>query len=250
MAHQEIWKEEFRVKSYESDIKGRLTLTGLCNYFQESAGHHADALERGMGFLLEKEQTWVLSRMLIRIDEMPEWNSVLAVETWSKGTDGLFAVRDFIVRDSRERIRAAATTGWLVINVGTRRPQRLDRFASQWPFFKGKEAVTDKPERLPECAGPEVGSPFPVLVSDLDVNNHVNNVKYAEWVMDSFSLDFQEKHEVRSFGINYLAEAFFGDTMVIRKEEKGAGSGDFLVSAVRQSDKKEVCRSRIIWKPR
>ncbi|MDD5066616.1 MAG: thioesterase [bacterium] len=250
MSGPSIWKEEFRIKSYEVDMKGKATLTALCNYFQDAAGNHADALEGGMSFLLERNQIWVLSRMLVRMEILPRWNEKILVETWSKGADGLFALRDFLVLDAKGKTLGKATTGWLIIDLNTRRPQRLDTFIKQWPFTKEREGLDEKLERLALCKPEKESLPFRVRVSDLDINNHVNNVKYAEWIMDDFGMEMRTKYDIASFEINYQAEAFYNDEVFIRSERIPEEQPVFLNAVIRKSDNKEICRVRTGWKSR
>lgn len=40
----------------------------------------------------------------------------------------------------------------------------------------------------------------------IDVNRHLNNSKYVDFIMDCFSLNDHEKHSIRSIEINYSLE--------------------------------------------
>ena len=52
----------------------------------------------------------------------------------------------------------------------------------------------------------------PVLYSDLDVNNHVNNVRVVELVSDALDLQRQPGF-VSSLQVNYTAETTFGEQL-------------------------------------
>ena len=52
----------------------------------------------------------------------------------------------------------------------------------------------------------------PVLYSDLDVNNHVNNVRVVELVSDALDLQRQPGF-VSSLQVNYTAETAFGEQL-------------------------------------
>jgi len=95
-----LWKDKYTVKSYDVDQEKRITLMSLFNCFQESASHHAERCDFGYKSLREKGKFWVLSRLRIEIDRLLLWEEPFTVETWSKGAQGIFALRDFLVVDS------------------------------------------------------------------------------------------------------------------------------------------------------
>ena len=81
---------------------------------------------------------------------------------------------------------------------------------------------------------------------DLDVNEHVNNVKYIEWVLESFPLEFHKSKVIAEFEINYLVEAFCGDQLFISSEKMNDVTYKHCIN--RLEDNKELCRARTLWK--
>ena len=73
----------------------RLRLAALCNFLQESAVAHAQALGMGRDALLAINLTWVLSRFHVRVAAYPRWGQDLTVETWPSAVSGQFALREF-----------------------------------------------------------------------------------------------------------------------------------------------------------
>ena len=54
---------------------------------------------------------------------------------------------------------------------------------------------------------------FPVRISDLDVNSHVNNVKYTQWALDMMTEKDHRNFIIKEYEINFLSETFAGDLM-------------------------------------
>ena len=54
---------------------------------------------------------------------------------------------------------------------------------------------------------------FKVRISDLDVNSHVNNVKYTQWALDMMREKDHREWVIQEYDINFLSETFLGDTM-------------------------------------
>ena len=56
-----------------------------------------------------------------------------------------------------------------------------------------------------------------ILLSDLDIVNHANSVKYLEWCLDYVEPKLLLNQGLESFEMNYLKEVSLADTIVIEK---------------------------------
>jgi len=56
-----------------------------------------------------------------------------------------------------------------------------------------------------------------VFLSDLDIVNHVNNVKYLEWCLDHLDEEIILNQEIKSFEMNFMKELSLNDNVVIHK---------------------------------
>ena len=99
------------IPNYICDQYDHISLWGLARLFQESAGHHAETAGMGFRQLIDRGKAWVLSRMYYVIDRMPKEGETVTVRTWSRGTDGLFAFRDFQLIDS-QGVAATCCSYW------------------------------------------------------------------------------------------------------------------------------------------
>jgi acyl-ACP thioesterase len=246
------WTDEYLISSYEVDAGSRLPLYSMTKYLQETAYNHADHLEFGYAQLKEKNLFWVLSRLLIRVDRYPGWGDRIQVRTWPAGIESLFAFRDFRVLDEEGAPIGAAGSAWLVLDAGKRRPQRQDALKEKSPLFPLERALEERPGKIHTLSDAEEGPPFPVRYSDLDLYNHVNNSKYIQWILDSYPGEMHREFEVALFEINFLSEAKMGDKISIHTET-GEGSDPLLAPAFRhsikrESDNRDICLARAIWK--
>jgi medium-chain acyl-[acyl-carrier-protein] hydrolase len=122
-----VWSGLFSVHTYELEPGQHVSVPALAAFLQEAAAHSAHALGYSVPQLLEKNLTWVLSRLRIRLRELPGWKAELTVQSWPSGLERLFALRDYrILEQGREIV--AATSAWLMLDVQSRRPVRPDSF--------------------------------------------------------------------------------------------------------------------------
>jgi acyl-ACP thioesterase len=239
------FSKEFSISSFDLNPKGQARLTTMANFFQEMAYHHANQLGFGYDDMKEKQTFWVLSRMRIRIDQYPVWDEKVRVETWHRGMDRIFGLRDFRVENSSGDLMGMASTAWLILDSRTRRPVRLvdevllNSIGDGSVFKEGLEKIV-LPEKMVEL------SQHKVLFSDLDIVGHVNNVKYMEWCIDAAIDKDQTDSEIQKLEINFTHEATLGDEIEIRGASNQNSDSYFL--ARRIEDDKEIFRACLTWK--
>ena len=205
-------KKVFLVSSYEVDQRGKTRLTAIANYLQETAYKHAASLNVGYSHLAEEGRAWVLSRLRIKMYSYPKWDDTIEVETWPRGIEKLFALRDFRIRSAVGDLLAEATTCWLMVDMKTHRPMRINT------DFIPVETRTDSvfqetPGKITSPKNPSFILSRIASYSDLDIVGHVNNVKFIEWCVDSLQVDQLLKRGISDFEINYLGEVRQGDSV-------------------------------------
>ncbi len=243
-------EKNFAVHVYEMGPDGGLNLHSLFDYFQDIASDHAVKLGYGREELMKHNNFWVLSRIYAEISTLPKWGETIIIRTWPRGTERLFALRDFEARYPDGRSVARATSSWLIIDRDSRRIQRPDNNLSKYdPDSPGEKALSRNAIKL-EPADPNGHrtQQFSVRISDLDINLHTNNARYLKWVTDSYDLDFVLRNVPLSAEINYLAESRYNDSIAIVKSEEKENCNSFYHSIMRTSDNTELCRIRINWK--
>ena len=207
-------QRKYVVSSYDVDPLGKARLTAIANYLQETAYVHAGKLGLGYDDLAANDTAWILSRMKIRVTERPDWDDELTVETWPRGLEKIFALRDFRISDRAGREVAEATTCWLMVNTLTRRPLRIP--SDYLAFEPRTDAVFDQtPGKISLPDGMAFCERRQVKYSDLDVVGHVNNVRFIEWCSDALGTDLLTGHFISGFEINFIGEARPGDEVEI-----------------------------------
>jgi medium-chain acyl-[acyl-carrier-protein] hydrolase len=246
-----VWTGEFPVHLYETDGWGSLAVGSLCDYLQEAAGIHAGVFGVSVSQLMERNLTWVLARLRLRIERLPSTGERLEVRTWPAGVERLFALRDFRVLDADRGIVASALSAWLMIDTATRRPVRIqsvfDHPAAAIP--RALDVGTEKlAERLPTDGQVNREATIGVRLSDLDANDHVNNARIAEWVVESAGAEVLQQSRISALDIDFLAETRHGDTVISRRAAIPGGGYSHLIS--RPDDDREIARARTEWEPR
>jgi len=125
----------------------------------------------------------------------------------------------------------------------------LGGVAEVFPFRMpdGKELMF--PERPPKIETPTAADfawQTKVGYQDLDTNEHVNNVRYIDWIYETFTLEFLRSHHLRQLEINYLAEAFYGQSIAVTTQKSAENT--FIHTVAEQSGDTALCRARTVWR--
>ena len=242
-----VWTDDYKIHSYDVDFRGVLSIPQLCRFFQETAYHHAENLGVGYTFLKEKKIMWVLASLLVEIKKYPQWDEEIRIHTWPSFHERLFYFRDFKITNSAGAECIKASSKWVVIDWERRRPVRTDKLDEfqfkynnwQFPKWRGKtiEGIPNKLEKE-----------YRVEYNDVDLNRHVNNATYIEWVLGCYPLNFFDDHAIKTLEINFLAEAFYSDIIDIISLNTEGNSDIHSVS--RRADGKEICKMNFLWEKR
>lgn len=213
------------IEWHSCDIRGELRPSAFLNMTQEIAGFHANRLGFGYYDLIGMNQAWVLSRIRVKYLSHPRWCDKFRLETWHKGMQSLFGIRDFILFDGQGERAVVATTSWLIMNTLTHRIERQSGNIFNSALYTGSKntlchAIEEQCGRIRKADCPECVRTHSVLYSDVDYLGHANNARYVEWIMDTLDIDFIRGHKVREFQLNFNSETRIGDKIEIYKAVK------------------------------
>ncbi len=241
----EVFTAVFPVRTDYVDWEKKLSIPGLFLFLQEIAWEHANTWDFGYEHLKEKDQFWVLSKVNVHIRQYPQWNDELHLQTWGKEPELLTAYRDFMGSDRQGTELFKATSAWHILSSTTGRPQRVDIMKQRCPIPTGLHAIEEKPGKLPAPADAPAGETHPVMLSDIDMNRHVNNTRYIQWVLDSFPYEFALAHKISEIEVNFLQQAKLGDQYYVATQ--ALGENTFFSAVIRISDQKELVRVKTRW---
>ncbi|CAM6015906.1 unnamed protein product [Sphagnum balticum] len=216
-----VYRQTFVIRSYEVGADKTASIETLMNHFQETALNHVwMAGLAGDGFgathsMICHNLIWVVSRMQVQVEQYPAWGAVVEMDTWVAGSGKNGMRRDWLVRDYKTgQILARATSTWVMMNKKTRRfskmpnevrgeisPHFLERSA-----IDNKDLVTQKIKKLGDDSAQLICSGLTPRLNDMDMNQHVNNVKYIGWVLESVPQSLSVAHELTSMTLEYRRE--------------------------------------------
>ncbi|KAH0469937.1 hypothetical protein IEQ34_001495 [Dendrobium chrysotoxum] len=222
------YKENFIVRCYEVGINKTATVETIANLLQEVGCNHAQSVGFSTdGFattttMRELRLIWVTSRMHIEIYKYPAWGDVVEIETWCQGEGRIGTRRDWILKDlATGLVIGRATSKWVMMNQDTRKLQRVSDevkeeylvFCPQTPRLAFPEEENDSLKKITKLKDPADYSRLGLVPrrADFDMNQHVNNVTYIGWVLESMPQEIIDTHELQTITLDYRRECQHDD---------------------------------------
>lgn len=235
----------FVAEPFHVDFTGSLTMGVLGNHLLNCAGFHATERGFGIATLNESNYTWVLSRLAIELEEMPLQYESFSVQTWIENVYRLFTDRNFAILNKDGKPIGYARSIWAMISMDTRKPADLLSLhnGSIVDYICQKECPIEKPGRI-KVNQKELAGEVVTKYSDIDINGHVNSIRYIEHILDLFPLEIFREKRIRRFEMAYNAESYYGDTLAFYKEQVSENEYDI---EVKKNGQEVVVRSKVIF---
>jgi acyl-ACP thioesterase len=249
--NNKIGKYEFVAEPFWVDFSGHLTMGVLGNCLLNCAGFHAADRGFGIAYLNEAHYTWVLSRLAVEMYDMPSQYEPFSIETWVENVYRLFTDRNFAITNKEGKTIGYVRSIWAMIDMKTRRPADLltlhEGHINDY-ITKDVACPIERPSRITLKDGGEQVFSHHIVYNDIDINGHVNSVRYIEHVLDLFPLSLYKEKHISRFEIAYVAESYFGDTLdFFRSEDMTSGTADIYNVEIRKNGNEVVCRSKIVF---
>jgi len=241
----------FYVEPFHVDMNGRMFLPILGNHLLNAAGNHSQRRGWGIGALNETRHTWVLSRLSIELDEIPRQYEKGNIETWVESVIRLFTNRNFAILREDGTPYGYARSIWAMIDLETRRPCDL------LTLYDGdilRYVVTDEEKACPIAGHGKFRFSDATLVrtldtyySDVDINGHINSIKYIEHILDLFPVERFTQQRLQRFEIAYKTESYLGDRLSFYQQVVNDNETDIEVrkNATSDSPGEVVCQAKV-----
>lgn len=203
-----------------SDVNGFIKIPQLILLSLQVSG--MQSIELGMSdmYILENYNlVWIITDYNMKIDRLPVFDEKITIETYAKSHNRLFCYRAFNIKDEAGNIIIEMVATFVLMDRDTRKVHPVmseitDAFDSEFsktmlrgPRFKELEGGVEQEYR--------------VRFYDLDMNGHVNNSKYLDWVFEVMGADFLTQHVPKKVHLKYVKEVLAGGVITSQYEQEG-----------------------------
>lgn len=221
---------ETTAKYYDCDANNELKLSGALRYMQETSFSHLNSLDCSIETMMAEGKAWLLSKVCMDIKRMPKAGEPIRIGTAPTGSKGVRFVREFVIDTIDGERLISANTFWPLVDVDTHkvlRPKTFDRdIQVQEPLLTDPIFNTEVPKNI-EGFDSEIN--IPIRYSYLDVNYHVNNSYYADFVSDALPFEKINSEKPSLFVISFHNEAKLNDQVVVKSKVDGANKNEYII---------------------
>ncbi|KAL4012368.1 hypothetical protein IC575_029468 [Cucumis melo] len=264
-----VYGQTFIIRSYEIGPDKTATMETLMNLLQETALNHVTCSGlAGNDFGATREMSlrkliWVVTRVHVQVQRYSCWGDVVEIDTWvnAAGKNGMR--RDWIIRDYHTReVITRATSTWVIMNKETRRLSKIpDQVREELtPFYLNRIAIptdqndVEKIDKLTDETAERIRSGLAPRWNDMDANQHVNNVKYIGWILESVPISVLEDFDLTSMTLEYRRECRQSNLVEsLTTTTTATATGDrcknlhYTHLLRMQTNKDEIVRARTQW---
>lgn len=200
------YRETITLRSKDCDMAGSWRFSSILSEMQEAAGIHSDGMGCGREKLLEKGVVWVLARTEVRMARLPKMYEQITIETFHTPMRHRMFPRFFIFTDAEGMEFGTASSLWMLMDVKTRESVSPESIGLTLSENTGVKPPMGMPGLADRVEGEARESLYHPVYTEIDVNQHVNNTRYADWICNQLGTDILRNKEIGRMVLDYNAE--------------------------------------------
>lgn len=240
------FSEQHEIKFYECDVTGKLTLPMLLNIVIKTSEAQSESLGRGADYVQAQGFGWVITQHDMEITRLPGTDEVVTVTTQATAYNKYFCYRSFWLHDENgvELVKISST--FVLMDLATRKMTSVaeDIIA---PFGCPKITKIQRGVKI-EKFSDGLEREYRVRFTDIDMNQHVNNARYFDWMVDCLDFEFLTTHKPCFVSIRFDKELSYGEMITSHWQVSTTEAGGPLSLHRIQSDTTLCAEANITWK--
>ena len=212
-----------------ADMNGHIKLPDVILLSLQVSG--MQSIELGVSdkaILEDYNLVWIITDYDIEVVRLPRFAEEITIETEALSYNRLFCYRRFTIYDEagQDLIHMMAT--FVLMDRDSRKVHAVEPeiVAPYQSDFDKKLIRGPKYELLDE----PVSKDYHVRFYDLDMNGHVNNSKYLDWIFEVMGADFLTQYIPKKINLKYVKEVRPGGVITSAVERSGLESKHEIAS--------------------
>jgi acyl-ACP thioesterase len=242
------YEVSYKVRSYEVDHHREASISTICNYFQEAAGLHAKELQFDISDLQKRGLTWILYKLQVKVHTFPKRWEPIKVSTWPSTGDGLRAYRDYELHDVNNDLLAVGLSQWMVLDIQKKRPVKMPDELMNSRFKTDKHVLEFYKNRLNDLSSENAKFITTVGLNDLDMNRHVNNVRYIDWITGHSRADKESSKKCDELIVHYASETKAGDKIYLSTKGELNQNKEMNHTLFKNDRKRIIANAKTHWR--
>lgn len=210
--------KNYEIRYTDVDFADNLKLSALLSLLEESACLSAEELGFGYSVLQPKNLGFVMVNWYLELFRPIRLNDILTVHTWPIKPKRLIVFRDFEIFCGEERV-GVATSRWCIVNLADFSMAPASCVFNESMTYNENRSVEDANFKINNITLGEACYSKSVVYSDYDHYNHVNNTKYADFLLDVFAVDELKAKSLLKARITYVKQCKYGEVLQFERQQ-------------------------------
>ena len=247
--------KSFELRYFEMNEFGVSSPTTILTLLEETAAEHCHEIDHSLYQLADKDKGWVLVSGIIQMERYPKYKEKITIRTWLSKYSSIKGFRENIIFDEENNIIGRARGLWIFFDIERRRPvQIFEEIKDQWSYSSDTALDANISKKIETIDIADSQLSFKVNRYDTDMNNHVNNVRYLQWVVESIPDEIIDNYYLYSIDGRFVSEIYYGDSIIsLTKEleelsEERKGFKYYTHTIKTTSSNKACAMANTIWK--
>lgn len=203
----QFFEMQHQLTYYECDESGHPSMSMLLSMFSMVSDAHIIFLGMNTDLIQKTGGAWVVTNYEGTLSkQQPVFGDQVVLGTRALEHNRFFASREFWLRSLSGVEYARVKAMFVFMNLTTRKMESIPEQLIAPFHTKATKRITRlrRPNEL--TTGQRVEANYQVRYFDIDVNHHVNNARYFDWLLAPLEREFLQQHRVAKFAIQYSQE--------------------------------------------
>jgi len=245
-----MFEKQFELRYFEMNKHGEASPTTILTLLEETASDHCSLIYHSLFDLLKQNIGWVLVAGVLKIDRYPKYKEKITIKTWLSKYALIKGTRENIIYDEQGGIIGRAKGLWVFFDINRRRPVQIyEDIKEKWSSDPEESIIYNLTTKLKQIGAAKYIREFQIHRFDIDMNLHVSNIKYLNWVLETMPDEIMDNCYLHLIEGRFLSEAKLGNTIVSYTEpETLKNNFDHMIKV---KGNNQVCATaKTIWKER
>jgi len=215
MTFENYFDKQFELRYFEMNTLGLATPTIILALLEETASDHCYSINHSLFDLNKKNVGWLLVSGILQVDRYPAYKEKITIRTWLSSYSSIKGYRENIIFDEQHNIIGRAKGLWVFFDIEKRKPIPIfNDIKEKWFYDKEESIVKNIKKKIEVIDFPTHVKTFKVHRFDTDMNKHVNNIRYLQWVIESIPETIVDNYSLHMIDGRFMSEAKYGDTVL------------------------------------
>ena len=207
--------KKYEIHYYEVNSKLRCKFSSIINFIEDIGTQQSEYLGGGIEYCAKNNCGWVFYKYDIKMHRYPMFGETISITTQPIGFKNFYGLRKYMIMDEEGNLIGEGLALFFLIDIEKRRPIRIQKEQYEFYGVDGDMDYDISMDKIEKNDEEQYNKQFDIRYSDIDSNNHVNNVKYIEWAMEAVPLDVLNNYDLKRIKVIFEKETTYGEKVLV-----------------------------------